>query len=320
MNPAPAVLVWAQWLSDHSLAVTLVIALVALAIEGLWRVVAANQTTQTVPPGTMNPWASTWFTNAALLACAMALSWMLSPWLSPLFSDALSGRTGILAWLGAEQSSSAIHVILGILLLDLMSYSLHRVMHAVPIFWRVHQVHHSDTEMNASTHFRQHPLQFIAAIAMQLPLVWLLGIPGVSWVIYTVLGAVVQLWHHSTLPLPVRVDRWLSLVVVTPQFHRVHHHPERRFHDANYGSVFPLWDRVLGTIASASLDRAVGLRDRRPAKAGSTLSLTACLAMPFRTMRTTLANRPAVAVVKASVIGRKLKTRQKIQPNSRGTT
>ena len=311
MNPAPAVLVWAQWLSDHSLAVTLAMALVALTIEGLWRVVAANQTTQTVPPGTMNRWANTWFTNAALLACAMALSWLLSPWLSPLFSDALSGHTGILPWLGAEQSSSAIHVILGILLLDLMSYSLHRVMHAVPIFWRVHQVHHSDTEMNASTHFRQHPLQLLAAIAMQLPLVWLLGIPGVSWVLYTVLSAVVQLWHHSTLPLPVRVDRWLRLVVVTPQFHRVHHHPERRFHDTNYGAVFPLWDHLFDTVASAPVNATTGLNAWMPDKTGRTLSLATCLLLPFQRARA--AAVPSAGKLAATVTARKHKAHQKFQ-------
>ncbi len=312
MNPAPVVLVWAQWLSDHSLAVTLAMALSAFAIEGLWRVRAQanNQSTQTVSPGAMKPWARTWFTNAALFACAMALSWLLSPWLSPLFSDALSGHSGLLVWIGADRSSYAIHVILGILLLDFMSYSLHRLLHVVPIFWRVHQMHHSDNEMNASTHFRQHPLQLIAAIAMQLPVVWLLGIPGVSWVLYAVLSAAVELWHHSTQRLPARVDRWLSFIVVTPNFHLTHHHLERRFHDANYASVFPLWDRLLGTVASAPANAKTGLRDWQPESAERTLSLAFCLMMPFRRTRAVV---PSVGTLAATTTARKRKTHHKLQ-------
>lgn len=312
MSPAPVVLVWAQWLSDHSLAVTLAMALATFTIEGLWRVrpQANNQTTQTVSPGAMKPWASTWFTNAALFACAMALSWLLSPWLSPLFSDALSGHSGLLVWIGADRSSYAIHVILGILLLDFMSYSLHRLMHAVPILWRVHQLHHSDTEMNASTHFRQHPLQLIAAIAMQLPLVWLLGIPGVSWVLYAVLSAAVELWHHSTCRLPARVDRWLSFVVATPNFHLTHHHLERRFHDANYASVFPLWDRLLGTVASAPANAKTGLRDWQPESAERTLPLAVCLTMPFLLTRAAV---PSVSKMAATTTSRKRKTHHKLQ-------
>ena len=313
MNHASSFLVWVQWLSDHSLAVTLAMALVAVAIEGLWRVRErrANQTRMPPSPGVTDPWASTWLTNGALLACAVALSWLLSPWLSPVFSDALSGRMGLLAWLGADQFSFAIHVILGILLLDLLTYGLHRVMHAVPILWRVHQVHHSDTEMNASTQFRQHPLQLIATLAMQLPLVWLLGIPGFSWVLYAVLSAAVELWHHSTIRLPTGLDRWLSFVVVTPQFHRTHHHPERRFHDANYGAVFPLWDHLLGTVASAPVNATTGLNAWMPDKTGRTLSLATCLLMPFQRARA--AAVPSGGKLAATMTARKHKAQQKFQ-------
>ena len=333
MNALPSVSVWAQWLSDYSLSIVLAMALLAFATEALYRFrqsahrahqrSPATAQRQKRPRGSNPQWAATWRTNAALLAISVALTCSLAAWLSPLFSAALSGQTGLLVWLGVAHAPNLVAVLLGILLLDVVVYAMHRVMHAVPLLWRIHQVHHSDTAMNASTHFRQHPLQLLATTLMQLPLLWLLGIPGVSWVLYALLSAVVELWHHSAIRLPMSVDRWLGWLVVTPNFHRTHHNPQRLFHDANYGAVFPHWDRLFATFASAPLDASVGLSDRRPAKSGSTLTFSACLAMPFRKARTaptTPATHPVTAVARASVIGRKLKMRQKLQPNSRGTT
>lgn len=308
MNLAPAILVWAQWLSDHSFVITLSLALAAFVAEGLWRV--RTRTSQKSTSTVIEPWAGTWLANALLLAVAMAVSWSLEPWLSPWFTQALSGKTGLLVWFGFDHNPSIAHIILGIFLLDFVAYALHRMMHGVPIFWSVHQVHHSDTEMNASTHFRQHPLALIPTIAMQLPLLWLLGIPGVSWVLYAVLASVVELWHHATFRLPAGVDRWLSFIAITPNFHRTHHHPERLFHDANYGSVFSLWDRLFGTVASAPLNATTGLREWRPTRANGTHSFWACLLMPFQRARSAV---PGEGTLAATPSARKRKTHHKFQ-------
>ena len=318
----PSFLVWAQWLSDHSLAATLAMALLAFATEGLSQVRAKArtsiaQTGQQPSSGVINPWASTWLTNASLLACAMAVSWSLGPWLSPWFSDALSGKTGLLVWLGFDNGVSIAHTVIGLFLLDLVAYVLHRVMHVVPIFWRAHQVHHSDTAMNASTHFRQHPLQLIATTAMQLPLLWLLGIPGISWVLYTMLALVVELWHHSAMRLPSTLERWLSWCIVTPNFHRTHHHQERTFHDANYGAVFPIWDRLFGTATSSPLNALIGLRRWTSNDAGETIALNACLVMPFQAL-----TQPGTIVTPKATLpeAKKLRVRQKLHTNHRGKT
>ena len=289
-----SLIVWGQWLSDHSTVMTLLLALLAFSAEALRRI--GVHAAQNATPALTKLWASTWLTNASLLACAMAMTWLSDPWLSPWFSEALSGKSGLLPWLGFDHNPSIARIIIAIFLLDFITYVLHRVMHFVPIFWQVHQVHHSVTEMNASTQFRQHPLALITTVAMQLPLLWILGIPGISWVIYAFFSLAVELWHHSTLRLPVRADRWLGFILVTPRFHRTHHHFERRFHDSNYGSVFPIWDRLLGTVATAPVDATTGLISSKPDKTGRTVSLARCLLMPFQRARAAPADGDMLAL------------------------
>lgn len=313
-------MVWAQWLSTHALAITLVMALFAFAVEWLWRALASRQnafatTAQNRSLTVTNLWARTWLTNVLFLACAMVISWLLGLWVSPWFSDALSGKSGLLVWLGFDQSVSVAPIVIGIFLLDLMAYGLHRLMHVVPLFWRLHQVHHSDTIMNASTHFRQHPLQLVLATALQLPLLWLLGIPGISWVLYAVLAAAVELWHHSSMPLSVSVQRLLAWIVVTPNFHRTHHNQERKFHDANYGAVFTVWDRLFGTAASAPLTAPLGLGRWKTSEVTGVIAFDACMTMPFQPLIS-----PAAHTINRTVGKPAVRVGQKLRTHNRGKT
>jgi sterol desaturase/sphingolipid hydroxylase (fatty acid hydroxylase superfamily) len=267
----------AQWLNEHAVGVTVALAAIALLIECICRVGGVADKKR---------WVGTWFTNGALLACALLVSWLLAPWLSPAFSDALGSQTGILVWLGVPNTSYVAYVLLGVLLLDLMTYALHRLLHAVPLLWRLHQVHHSDGDMNASTHFRQHPLQLVVAMLLQLPMLWLLGVSGVSWVLYGALSAAIQLWQHAALDHSSLLDRWLRPIFVTPAMHRVHHDHRRQFHDTNYGALFSLWDRLLGTYTATIPDFRLGLNRYDGNRATHQLSFVECLLMPIQSSPT----------------------------------
>lgn len=262
-------------LNDH--AVSVVIGLAALAL------LAERVTRATVVAGhKRRPWSRVWTTNGALLGCALTTSWIMSPWLSPAFSNALSAQTGVLVWLNVAQLSYTTSILLGVLLLDFMIYSLHRLLHAVPLFWRLHQVHHSDADMNASTHFRQHPLQLVLAPLLQLPLLWLLGVSGVSWVLYAAISTAIQLWQHADLRPSPRLDRWLLPIFVTPTMHCVHHDHRRQFHDTNYGALFSFWDRLLGTYTATPPDIRLGLNRHDGHRATHHTSFVECLWMPFQ--------------------------------------
>jgi sterol desaturase/sphingolipid hydroxylase (fatty acid hydroxylase superfamily) len=54
--------------------------------------------------------------------------------------------------------------------------------------------------------------------------------------------------EHSNVRLPRAIDRLLSLVLVTPNVHKVHHSRLLAETNSNYANVLTLWDRVLGTF------------------------------------------------------------------------
>lgn len=234
-----------------------------------------------LPTRQVNLWANTWFTNILLLAATLAVSLAISPWLSPLLSHLLQGRTGLLSLVDLPYIA---RVLIGFVLLDLTAFALHWAAHRFGWLWRLHQVHHSDTAMNASTFFRQHPLLIIVALAAQAPVLWALGIPAASWVLYATISMAVQLWHHSHATAADWVERALGWWLVTPRFHRLHHHPDRAVHDHHYGAVFSFWDRLFGT-RSAAIDTSAftlsptGL-DYIPS--GESASFFSCLIAPFQ--------------------------------------
>lgn len=278
-----ALLTAAQWCSGHGRLIEIGAAALALAAE-IWR--------RRAHPAGRKAWRRAWSTNVLLLGCSLLLGALLAPLLSPSLEAALSGESGLLGVIGLPFVA---RVVAGLLLLDLINYLLHVALHRWPLLWRLHQVHHSDAAMNASTHFRQHPLQSLLIIAGQLPLLYALGIPAVSWVLLGVLALVVQLWQHAEGTTGRRPDRWLSPVLITPSLHRVHHHPERARHDSNYGNVFSFWDRLCGTLIAAPPEpAAVGLRDWPGDTAAGVVSV---LKMPFVAPPATTAAPSAQALV-----------------------
>lgn len=264
----------AQWLNDYMLPSTLALAVVAAALE-------CRRFARGGRSGKRAVWLQTWRVNLGLLACALAVLWLLAPLASPVFGAALSGQSGVLKWLAIPASAYVLQVVLGVLLLDVAMYWIHRAMHAVPLLWRLHQVHHSDEHMNASTHFRQHPGQIVVVAMLQLPLLWLLGIPAVSWVFYAVLGIAVQMWQHSALVSRPRLEQVLSRLVVTPLMHRTHHDRREQFHHANYGAVFPLWDHLFSTYRAPPQHFQPGLLLPTGPHRLASPSLLQCLSMPF---------------------------------------
>lgn len=282
----PSLIEIAQWINAHSTVLTVAVAALALAAEALPRMRAGGTSSLA-----RRDWRASWFTNSGLLLCAFGLSWAITPLLSPWFSSALSGEHGLLAQVAMP---FALRVVLGVFLLDFFGYAAHWLFHRVPWLWQLHQVHHSDTAMNASTHFRQHPLQLLVLALLQLPLLFLLGIPAVSWLLLMPIALVLQTWQHAALPGAQASMPMLAWLLITPALHRLHHHPERQWHDHNYGNVFSLWDRVFGTLVppaactSATAAGVVGLTDW---PASQSRGFWRTLAMPFlrptaRTART----------------------------------
>jgi len=131
---------------------------------------------------------------------------------------------------------------------SLISYVVHAAMHKVPLFWRVHRVHHLDTAMDITTTVRFHPLEFVIQVVPGVAVIALLGIP--VWVVmaYEIIDAFTAVATHSNLRLPARIERVVRWVLVTPDVHRIHHSARQAETDSNYGALFTVWDRLFGTF------------------------------------------------------------------------
>jgi sterol desaturase/sphingolipid hydroxylase (fatty acid hydroxylase superfamily) len=139
-------------------------------------------------------------------------------------------------------------LVAGCLLLDLVSYLVHRLEHGVFALWCIHAVHHSDVDVDASTSVRHHPLEILLSGVIALPLVLMLGIPLWVPLIFGVLVQIAQVMQHANWRLPERLEDWLSLVLMTPGVHRAHHATTAQYYDTNFGTVLSVWDRLFSTL------------------------------------------------------------------------
>jgi sterol desaturase/sphingolipid hydroxylase (fatty acid hydroxylase superfamily) len=185
---------------------------------------------------------------------------------------------GILQSLALPPLASAA---VAVVLLDFSFYVAHRIMHRSPTGWRFHAVHHSDPAVDVTTTIRQHPGEsairygFLAVAAVALG-----STPG-AFAVYRLWSALNGLLEHANVRVPQRLDAVLSLVVSTPNMHKVHHSRRKAETNSNYGNIFAIFDRLCGTFTpSARGTRVVyGLDGFDDPAVQSTVGL---LALPFR--------------------------------------
>lgn len=160
----------------------------------------------------------------------------------------------------------------------LAAYWVHRLVHRQALLWRFHRVHHADREVDLSTALRNHPGELIVMIAIVGSVTLALGLPG--WAVAATEAVIVaaNLWSHANLRLPPAIERVISLVLVTPGFHLVHHSTDRAECDSNYGELLTLWDRLFGTFHPPHPVARIGLGNASDARADHLLRQ---LASPF---------------------------------------
>jgi sterol desaturase/sphingolipid hydroxylase (fatty acid hydroxylase superfamily) len=137
--------------------------------------------------------------------------------------------------------------LIGFLALDLAIYAQHVAFHKVPVFWRLHRMHHADLDIDVSTGLRFHPIEIILSMLIKMGVVVLVGVPAVAVVAFEVVLNATSMLNHSNAAMPHWLDRIVRLLVVTPDMHRVHHSIKRPETDSNFGFNLPWWDRLFGT-------------------------------------------------------------------------
>jgi sterol desaturase/sphingolipid hydroxylase (fatty acid hydroxylase superfamily) len=172
---------------------------------------------------------------------------------------------------------------IGIVLQSLFAYGLHFGLHKVAPLWRIHRIHHSDTRIDISTTIRIHPLEVALTVPVMFALTIAGGLPPLAVLLYVLFEAVMGVFTHANITLPVAADRWLRRLVVTPAMHRLHHSARPHETDSNFGDTFSFWDRLFGTYRAVAADELaavpLGLAECRDRRADQLWWL---LCLPFR--------------------------------------
>ena len=141
-------------------------------------------------------------------------------------------------------------VLASIVLLDLAIYWQHRLFHVIPIFWRLHRLHHADVDFDVTTGVRFHPIEIFLSMFIKAALVLLFGAPVLAVVLFEILLSATSLFNHGNVAIPVKLDRVLRLLLVTPDMHRVHHSSIKRETDSNFGFSVPWWDYLFASYCA----------------------------------------------------------------------
>ncbi len=195
-----------------------------------------------------------------------------------------------LAWLNAHnvgllhifKPSLAVGIFITVVTLDFAWYLTHRLMHKVPLLWRLHAIHHSDLIVDVTTTIRQHPGEGVIRYAFMAVFAFSLGASPAAFAIYRLISAMQGMFEHANIKLPPWLDTAIAFVTPSPNMHKVHHSTNRVLTDSNYSNIFSIWDRLFGSFTPPHLGRNVdyGLDDDSALpERQSTLAL---LSAPFR--------------------------------------
>lgn len=171
-----------------------------------------------------------------------------------------------------------------VVLLDFAIWLQHVMVHAIPLLWRLHRVHHADLDYDVTTGARFHPIEIILSMLIKSCVILLLGPPLAAVVLFEILLNATAMFNHGNIHLPEALDRVLRLFVVTPDMHRVHHSVEDDETNSNFGFNLPWWDRLFGTYRAqpraGHMEMRIGIRGYRdPAQVDR---IPGMLWLPFR--------------------------------------
>ena len=221
--------------------------------------------------------------------------------LAPLALSALAVAMGtielLVRVLGAPAPSSlspgaivALYTVVLFVAWDFSRYLVHRLLHAVPVLWQLHQVHHSAEVLTPFTVHRVHPLE---SLLFQLRGAITTGVVTGAFfyafqdraVQYELLGVNALGMAFNAVAANLRHSHvWLSFgpvierLFISPAQHQLHHSVAPDDHGHNYGSCLAIWDWLGGSLRLAGPRRQLrfGLpaaeRNHHPARVASAIA------------------------------------------------
>ena len=102
-------------------------------------------------------------------------------------------------------------------------------------------------DIDATTALRFHPIEIVLSMLYKVVWVLVLGAPVAAVIVFEVLLNATAVFNHANWAMPLRADRFVRTVLVTPDMHRVHHSVIRSEHNTNFGFCLSIWDRMFRT-------------------------------------------------------------------------
>jgi len=240
-----------DWVLVHEASVRISCFVAVFAVMGLWE---ARLPARLLELPKLRRWAN----NLALVALNTAL-------LRLLFPAAAVGMAAFAAEQGWGYLNYAalpfwLAIIVSVIALDFVIWLQHVMVHAIPLLWRLHRVHHADPDYDLTTGTRFHPLEILLSMLIKFAAIVVLGPPVVAVILFEVLLNATSMFNHGNVRLPNRVDRILRWLVVTPDMHRVHHSVADDETNSNFGFNLPWWDRLFGTYRDQPRGGHEGMR------------------------------------------------------------
>lgn len=212
-------------------------------------------------------WATNWMMSIANIF-ALRLVALAVPFLA--LGAALDAQMHGIGLLNLVEVPIWMSWLVTLLVMDFVIWLQHVVTHRWPLLWRLHQVHHADTEMDVTTAIRFHPIEIALSMWLKIGLIYSLGPPVAAVLFFEVLLNGSAMFNHANLKLSPRLDFLVRILFVTPDMHRVHHSVDRAEHDANYGFLLSIWDRLFRTHVAQpqhpheTMPIGLAWQDRRP--------------------------------------------------------
>jgi len=188
---------------------------------------------------------------------------------------------GLLNWLALPRW---VAVVATFPLMDYAYWWWHWANHMLPLFWRFHNVHHTDLDMDVSTAARFHFGEMLFSGGFLSLAVIVFGIAPIMLLVFFTTFEAATLFHHSNWRLPIGLERVLNMIIVTPRMHGIHHSIVQRETNSNWGTIFCWWDKFHRTLRRdvPQDELTIGVaayRDERE------LTLGQLLVLPFRKQR-----------------------------------
>ena len=222
-----------------------------------------------------------WLSNFGLYLAGYCMGFLAVPALAALTAWA-ARQFGAAGLLGSEVALGW-QVLATLLALDALRWATHRATHRWHWLWRLHRVHHCDTEFDCTVGVRFHPLETLLVALLSSATVLVLGVSPLAVVLAEAVFITHNFFCHANAALPPRAEALLGRWIITPDLHRVHHAASPQLANLNFGTVLTLWDHLASSHHSVPREAQAALRFGVSGVEGPwTRSLWRLLALPLR--------------------------------------